>query len=356
MEFQRRQKLKTEDLCQFFRVLRRYQNAGLPILQSLVNFDAHCDNAEMKQVLKRMIQDMKNGLPFSQAMAKHTVFPAFSTQLVKVGEEAGEMQSIFDEIVFHLEQQTSIAREMKASLFPAKFFLGGAVLAIILAIFFIIPKLQEILEDLNADLPLITSLVISTGSVLANGWPLFLALGAAGYVGYKYFKKTYPDKMDRLRLKVPFYGKLRYCELQYRMTKILSLVCHNNIPICDSLLYAAESVEHIPLERVLVRAAEEIKNAGTGAAEALERADSREHLIAKDTFVMLRAGEVSGEMGKVMAEISEDFRRDVLSVSKTLATKVGVSVIIPVMLCLIVIMGSVYAPILNMMSAANNIQ
>lgn len=302
------------------------------------------------------MQDMKNGVAFSKAMEKHPAFPAFSTKLMKVGEESGDLAAIFDEIVFHLEQQMNIQREMKASLFPAKFFLGGAVLAILLAIFFIIPRLKEIMDDLHADLPLLTSLVLSVGDVLAGGWPVLLVLGSAAFLGFRYFKRAYPEKVDRYRLKVPFYGKLRYIELQYRMTKVLSLVSRNNIPIRESLLHAADSVEHIPLKKVLVQAAADIKNAGTGAADALERADRQEKLIAGDTFIMLRAGELSGEMGKVMHEISEDYRRDLLAVSKTLATKVGVTVIIPVMICLIFIMGSVYAPILNMMSAANNMQ
>lgn len=306
----------------------------------------------MQEMVKALIKDLLNGLHFSDALKKHPLFPAFIVQLIKVGEETGELNQIFDEIVFHLEQKLEVQGEIKGNMFQVKLFLVFAVIAVIVAIFVVLPKMNEILTDLNADLPLITRIVLEFGDGVANGWPLFILLVVGAYFGFSYFQKACPEKMDRLKLKIPFYSSLYYYELQYRMAKVLSLVSHSHIPITESLRYAAISVDHIPLKNVLLDAAKEIQNAGAGAAEALQKADKVEQIIDKDIYVMLRAGEISGELSKTLGEVGEDYRKNLLRESKNIGTKVGMSIIVPVMAFLMFLLFAVFQPISSIMGAA----
>lgn len=349
--FAKDRKPTQEDLCRFFRILRRYHGAGISTVRSLEYFSKNnCDNVKMKEMVKALTKDILNGLHFSDALKKHPFFPAFVVQLVKVGEETGELNQIFDEIVFHLEQKLEVQSEIRSNMFSVKLFLVFAVIAVVLAIFVVLPKMNEILTDLNADLPLITKIVLQFGDGMASFWPLFLALAIGSYFGFHYFRKTCPEKMDRLKLKIPFYAPLYFFELQYRTAKILSLVAHSHIPITESLRFAAVSVDHIPLKNVLMEAAKEIQNAGTGTAEALQKTD-KERLIDKDIYVMIRVGELSGELPKTLGEVGEDYRKSLLRESKNIGTKVGMSIIVPVMAFLMFLLFAVFQPMSAIMGA-----
>lgn len=342
-----------EDLCQFFRIMRRYHGAGISTVRSLEHFsESNGENGRMKEMVETLTKDLLNGLHFSDALKKHPFFPAFIVQLIKVGEETGELNQIYDEIVFHLEQNLEVQGEIKGNMLQVKLFLVLAVVAVIVAIFVVLPKMNEILTDLNADLPLMTKIVLSFGDGLASGWPLFFLLAVGSYFGFRYFKKAYPAKADRMKLKIPFYSSLYYYELQYRMAKVLSLVSHSRIPITESLRYAAVSVDHIPLQNVLMDAAKEIQNAGAATTDALEKADKKERLIDKDIYVMLRAGEISGELSKTLGEVGEDYRKSLVRESKNIGTKVGMSIIVPVMAFLMFLLFAVFQPISSIMGAA----
>lgn len=343
-----------DDICRFFRAVRRYRNGGIQTVQALEYYKDDCEHPVMAAILATLIRDMQNGLTFSDALKKHTVFPTFISQLIKVGEDTGELSRIMDEVVFYLEQNAMIKKDLKSDLFTVKLFVGGALIALALAIFMVIPMMSEILMELDAELPFISTVFINIGMALKNAWPLFLLLVVVIYYGYKYMKNTHKEKMDRYKLKVPFYAKLHYCELQYRLTKILSLITYGNIPITNSLRLLANSVDHIPLQKVLLASVSDIQNSGMSGVEALEKNNKQEKIIAKDVLLVLRAAERTNSIPNVMNELSDDYRKDLGRISKGLPTKVSLSIVIPMLVVLILLLISVYAPILNLMSAATS--
>ncbi|MEN6620095.1 MAG: type II secretion system F family protein [Smithella sp.] len=341
------------DLCQFFRIICRYYSAGISLINSVEQYRKNCEKKQLQAIMQSLLRDMREGLPFSDAMRKAPFFPAYIVELMHVAESTGQIKKILDEIVFFLEQNIDIKREVNSGLYPAKFFLGGVVLSFCMAIFVLIPKMADILNDLNTDLPMITAVVLNGGMFLAHMWPLFALLCITGFPAYQYAKKMYPERIDRLKLKLPFFGQVNYYNLQYEMTKILSLVLQSGIPMQDALKYTAIAVDHIPLKNTLYQASAKVKNSGSNTADALQKADT-EKLIHHDLFIMIRAGEESGKMVDILEDEAEDFRKDLLALSKNLGNKVGTSIIIPGMLCIILLMISIFAPLIHMMTAATS--
>jgi len=347
-----RQKKATQtDLCKFFRVVRRYNSAGISMLNSVELHYRNCENEAMKAILQDLLRDMRNGRSFADALRKQPFFPPYIMELIRVAEEAGQMRKVLDEVVFFLEQNMDIKREVNVGLYPAKFFLVGAFLAVCLAIFVLIPKMSEIMTDLNAELPMLTSIVLNTGLFIAKLWPLLIIMALGGVAAYRHAKKVMPDKLDRMRLKIPFFGEIEYFLLQYKLTKILSLVLQSGIPMKEALKYTAVAIDHIPLRNTLHAATNRMRDDGNNTAEALRKADE-EKLIHPDLFVMFKAGEESGNMIEILQDEAEDYRKEVLALSKNIGGKVGTAIIVPGMVVMLIVMGSIYMPLLRMMSAA----
>lgn len=338
------------DLCKFFRIIRRYHHAGMSLPTSVERYQKNCEKESVKNIVAVILKDLKNGSSFSASLRKHTFFPSYIIELVYIGESSGQLDKIFDEIVFFLEQDIDITRELSTGLLPVKFFLVGAITAFCVAVFVVIPKMGGILDDLHADMPLLTKVVLKIGTTLQDFWWLFLILAVGTFFFYRYAKTAYPEMIDRLKMKLPFYRTIYRNEMQYRFTKILSLCTVGNIPIVKSLQYTALSIGNVPLKNELMKAAKDCEMTGANAADAIQKADV-EHLLESDIFIMLRAGEISGNIYQIMMDEAEDYRKTLLSLSKNIGNKVGPSIIVPVMVGILFLMASVYAPIITMMGA-----
>ncbi len=68
--------------------------SGIPILRALEITSSVVDNRIYKSILQETLQRVKEGTSLSDAFAQHKEIPSLLTQMIKVGEETGELGSI----------------------------------------------------------------------------------------------------------------------------------------------------------------------------------------------------------------------------------------------------------------------
>ena len=215
-----KENLSNEELCKFFRVIQKYNNAGVTLAESVSSYAENVENAKMQSLTQEILRDMRNGMEFSSALGKHAEdFPAFIVEIIRVGEESGQVAKVLDEIVFYLEQEIEVDREVNQALWTPKAFMIGMVGAFAVALFLVIPKMGELLNEAKIDLPFITQVVIGIGNTAQNFWWLFALLGVAAKIFYSQFAKKYPERAALLALKVPFFKVISYNQIQYRFAK-----------------------------------------------------------------------------------------------------------------------------------------
>ena len=79
-------KLSNEELCKFFRVIQKYNNAGVTLVESVSSYAENVENAKMQSLTQEILRDMRNGMDFSGALGKHEEdFPAFIVEIIRVG-------------------------------------------------------------------------------------------------------------------------------------------------------------------------------------------------------------------------------------------------------------------------------
>ena len=203
--------LTNEERCKFFRVIQKYNVAGVTLAESVASYAENVENQKMQSLTQEILRDMRNGMEFSGALGKHGEdFPAFIVEIIRVGEESGQITKVLDEIVFYLEQEIEVQREVKQALWTPKAFMAGMAVAFVVALFLVIPKMGELLSEAHIDLPFITQLVITAGNTAQNFWWLFLLLGIVAKFFYNQFAKKYPERAALLELKIPFFKVINY--------------------------------------------------------------------------------------------------------------------------------------------------
>ncbi len=109
--------------------------SGIPMVQSLQLTSAVIDNGVYEQILNAAVESVKGGKTLSDSLSgSPKEIPGIMTQMMKVGEEAGEVGSMLKTMARFYTREVSTAVESLVSLIePAMIVMLGAGVAVLLA-------------------------------------------------------------------------------------------------------------------------------------------------------------------------------------------------------------------------------
>lgn len=128
-------------LARFARSLGTAYGAGVPLLDALDTVAPVCGNSLHERAIRRLRQNVANGLGLQQAMEADELFAPLLRQLVAVGESSGTLDRMLNKAAEHYEVQVSEALEQLTTLLEPAIVLilgllvGGLVVAMYLPIF-----------------------------------------------------------------------------------------------------------------------------------------------------------------------------------------------------------------------------
>lgn len=339
------------DLLKFFRVLRRYQKAGIPMDKALEEY-LESNHEIMKPYLKNVIAELNSGRSLSEAIVKQKIVPNFIAEMIKIGETTN-MTAILDEIVYYLKQKTDIARKIKSNLFTVKIMFAGLIVLMIVAIY-MLGRMKGVFDNLNADLPFITKLLLNFGDfAIYYIWLLpFIVIGFVFL--YKVIIKKYKEKIDILLLKTPIYKDILKLTTHYYICKILAILLKNGIRTYDALRYTAMAIDNSRYRDELLDIAEKVNNAYT-LLDAVEEVDKHYKLLDKDFIFVIRSIVQTGIASAALDELSEDYKEQLLAKLITLPEKISTSMMGIACIVVITIYVSIYIPIFTLTQSAQGI-
>ncbi|MBR3721310.1 MAG: type II secretion system F family protein [Selenomonadaceae bacterium] len=352
LPFMSEEHLSLTDLYQFFRVIYRFQNAGVPVDSAVEAYLSVSTKENAKEVIGKVLRDMRNGQAFSEALKRSKEFPDFIVEIIKVGEGSGQVNSTLHEVVEHLKQEIDIDREITSSLWTPKIFLVGMGFAMFLAVMFVIPKMGQLLREAHIELPTITKFVLWIGDTAQGFWWVFALIGVGIFALYKELKRRYPEEVALLKFRLPFFKSIYIPQMQYRFTKTMGLCLVANVPTPQAIQYTALASDNIAMKLTLLRSLQYIEKRGMQSWDAIKKADTF-HLIAQDIYTLLEVGASTSQMGPILMEESKNFQEDMLTASKLIGDKVGISVTIPGYIALIFLFAAIEWPVITMMQNMN---
>lgn len=146
--------IKAQTLGEMFRDLSTLLGAGVPLSQALAELGKECPSKELKQSLRYLAADISTGQPFHKAMRRQSNFYTdLMANLVEVGEETGKLDITCKRIAEHIDHVEDMkASTKRATLYPL--FSGAIIMgAIGFWLFYVIPKLIQIFESIDVEIP-----------------------------------------------------------------------------------------------------------------------------------------------------------------------------------------------------------
>ena len=121
-------------LLQHGRMLLR---SGVPILQALDIVADTVNNAVMSRAVVDVQASVREGESIAKPLARHAVFPPMVVQMLAVGEETGQVDTMLDKVAKFYDQEVEAAVDALTSLIEPLLIaiIGGAVGAAVIALY-----------------------------------------------------------------------------------------------------------------------------------------------------------------------------------------------------------------------------
>jgi type II secretory pathway component PulF len=319
--------------------------SAIPPLETIRTQVAQTDNPTLREQLLKIAESIETGSSLSQAFGLFPrTFSPFYISIIKSGEATGKVADSFVYLAQHLENEYEFKQKVMGALTYPIFVIIVFVLAGLVAIFIIIPKLSELLISMGGDLPWPTRILISVGTFMKNGGiflaPLVVVPPILIYVGVKKslaFKKKY----HRFILKVPFLGGFLKKFYLVRLGENLAVLIMAGLPITQALKITKDIIGHTVYQEII-----EETELRVSRGERLSVVFSA-HPKEFPPFIsqMVSTGEETGRLDKILMETVEFYRKDVGRTAEQLAIVIEPVLIVVLGLAVAFLAFAVFLPL-----------
>jgi type IV pilus assembly protein PilC len=135
-------------LSRFSSTLSMLLSSGVPILQGLEIVSETVNNKVISKAVVDVQSSVREGESMAKPLAKHTVFPPMVVQMIAVGEETGQVDTMLDKVAQFYNQEVEAAVDALTSLIEPLLIavigscVGAAVIALYMPMFNIIKLIQ----------------------------------------------------------------------------------------------------------------------------------------------------------------------------------------------------------------------
>lgn len=141
-------------------------SSGITVLEAFEVLGEDITSKKMKKLIQWMSNSMQDGKTLWKTLANTTLFGDEVVELVRIGEESGQLVENLQVISLQQEKDQLLKSKVKsAMMYPVFVFTLTLVVGTAVA-WFVLPKLSTVFAQLDVKLPLITQYLIGTGEFL----------------------------------------------------------------------------------------------------------------------------------------------------------------------------------------------
>jgi len=342
-----REKVKLKELAVYSRQLSVLIDAELPLIQSLNILAEQTKNKYFKKVINSVREDVEAGSSLNQAKRKFPkAFDDLYCNLIASGEQSGSLDIMLQRLADFIERIVKLRSQVRQAMIYPSAIVIFAILVATFLMWKVIPIFSNIFKELGAELPFLTSMVISLSNFVSN-YILYVILGSIVFVFlFRYIRKTPQGRLviDQSLLRMPLFGKLLSKVSIARLTRTLSTLLSGGVPMLESLKITSSTAGNIIIEKSILQA-RKLVTEGKSLTDAFKETGQFPFMLTQ----MVSVGEATGTLDQMLNKLADFYDEEVSAAVASL-----LSILEPILL--IVVGGmvgglvlSMYLPIFNLM-------
>jgi len=345
----RRGRVKMSEFLIFNQELIALLKAGLPVVRSFEILLERQKSPVLRRVLTDVRERVNSGSSISEAFAEEgDLFPRLYWTSLKAGEKSGEIEAVLRRYLKYQKTVIALTRKVVSTLvYPVILIaLSGVLITILMT--FVIPRFTEFFADFDAELPLLTVVVLGIATFLRHNF-LILAgvLGAGGFLLYRWVQTPSGRVwLDAFMLKLPIVGGIfrRFAITQF--TRSLGTLLGGGTPLVPALENAADAIGNRSVSQKVASVVPKVRE-GRELWKALEATG----IFTDLTIEMIKVGESSGALEEMLAAVSEFYDEEIDLLLARVISFVEPAILVIMGGVIVTILLSVYLPMFRLMSA-----
>jgi type IV pilus assembly protein PilC len=306
-----------KDLAILSRQFASMTNSGLTLLRSLGILEDQTVKPKLKAAVTNIREDVQEGATLSSAMAKHPDhFPLLMVNMVSAGEAGGFLDDALARIARMYEADANLRAKIKSAMTYPVIVLIFSMLLGTGVIVFIVPVFTKMFKNLGGKLPLPTQIMVD----LSNNvyWVLPTVL-IGSFVTLRAYRKAVQQnkafrlKMDRIKLRLPVFGKLFTKLAISRWSRNLGTLLGVGVPIIQALDIVGGTSGNAVISEAMDDVREVVRMGGQ-MSTALET----HPLFPTMVVQMLEVGEETGQITEMLDKVADFYDREVETATDSL--------------------------------------
>lgn len=316
-------RVRSADLILFTTQLSVMLETGVVLSDAIEAIADQMRPCPFRYVVLDIAMRIKNGDCFSSALAVYPrVFDTMFVCMVKASEASGRMSHMLEVLSGYLNADAETRKQVKSAMIYPLIMLLMAVSATGSLMFFVLPRFTKIYEARGAALPKLTQVLVSCSSLLAN--PTFMAsaitLAITGFFAFSFWRKKPSGRkvIGWLKIRTPIFGTMFVDAVLTRSMRILATMVNTGVSLLESIDVMRQSCDNYYFRSLWSNVDAKIRD-GCQLSDAIQIAPNS-NLIAPGIVQMLRAGEKSGQIGRVCDKVSVFLEKKLANSIRTATT------------------------------------
>ena len=339
-----------KDLLVFFRQLSVILQSGVAIAQGMVLIAENMTNRRLANAVQNIAGRLTAGEELSTALRHYPkVFKPIAIGLIEAGEAGGILESVLDRIALLMEEQAKIRGQLIGAMVYPVIVLVLAVSVSLGLLIFIVPRFQVMFESMGAELPALTSTMLTLSKIVTS--PYF-ALGGPGAIllFVLLFRQYYGSSSGRMTvdsniLKLPLFGSLLLRTEMAGLCDTLATLVNSGIPIVEALERCESASSNALIKQTIRQGINRVMQ-----GEELNYGLGRSGVLPKLVISMIKIGEETGQLSFMLEKLAVFYKREVDSAVSSLTKAMEPTVVFVVAGIVGTIVIALYLPMFSMIT------
>ncbi|MDJ0738681.1 MAG: type II secretion system F family protein [Gammaproteobacteria bacterium] len=345
-----RHKVSLEEIVMLARQLRTLTRAGVPILRGLQGLAETTDNALLGDTLRDVHRQLQGGRELHAALAQHPrVFTPLFIALVRVGENTGKLDEAFGHLADYLEVEKQTRERIASAVRYPIVVLFAIVVALTIMNIWVIPTFASAFARFDAELPLMTRLLMGSSAFFMQYWPWMLATLLLGGFAFRRWTRSVNGEVawSGFLLRAPLFGGIVRKAVLGRFAQSMALTIRSGVPLIHALTVVAGVVDNAYVS-------EKVRSMRSGIekGDSVSRTAAATGLFTPLVLQMLAVGEETGALDQLLEETASHYQAEVEFELKRLGDAIEPILITVIGILVAVLALGVFLPLWDLSAAA----
>lgn len=343
--------ISASDLALLTRQIATLVRSALPLDEALQAVAQQTEKPRIRNILLAIRARVMEGHTLAYGLGEFPhVFPEIFRATVAAGEQTGHLDAVLERLAEYAEKRQALQQKLSvAMIYPIILvFMAFGIITAMLT--YVVPKVVGVFENVGAELPLLTRVLIASSDFLTGNW--FWLLGGIVVIGFflhRWLQR--PDARRRyhaLLLRLPMVGRVTRGMNTARFARTLSILAGSGVPVLEALRISGEVVNNIPMREAVDEATLRIRE-GSGIARALEA----RKLFPPMTVHLIASGESSGQLETMLERAADAQEREMETVLATFLGLLEPALILFMGMMVLLIVLAILLPIFELNQLVN---